>query len=182
MFNIFLKSQIFVFLENILREVVPASRSNEALFSAFDSDSSVSFQVEKQDKSLTKLDKEKQFPAAGNKTMLISVTDHTDLGTAEPEIDVDKLDIPDPDNKYDEADKLPVTDDNDVSGKVINVSLNLRNDLKIVNDVEFRHSPGGEIDLLSGHTNILSTSSPSFWDLNNNNNIAEEKSGSDSEH
>ena len=107
---------------------MPASRSNEALFSVFDSDSSVSFQLEKQDKSLTKLDKEKQFPAAGNKTMLISVTDHTDLGTAEAEIDVDKLDIPDPDNKYDEADKLPVTDDNDVSGKVINVSLNLRND------------------------------------------------------
>ena len=47
-------------------------------------------------------------------------------------IEVDKVDIPEMTNKYDDVDKLSVTTNNDVSGKIINVFPDLTDDPEMI--------------------------------------------------
>ena len=96
-----------------------------------------------------------------------------DLASAEKnvEIDVDKVDIPEMTNKYDDVDKLSVTSNNDVSGRVINVFPDLINDPEIFNDLDIEDSFQSKMDKLSERQNFLSTSPPPSRDLDVMKNV-----------
>ena len=96
-----------------------------------------------------------------------------DLASAEKnvKIDVDKVDIPEMTNKYDDVDKLSVTRNNDVSGKIINVFPDLTDDPEIFNDLDIDDSFQRKMDKLSEKHNFLSTPSPPSRDLDVKKNI-----------